>query len=69
MTKTGPTSITRRSAVAGLALAAAPIMGLAAADKAVAQAGQTTPEKSLYSNGSAAPSPSRQWWITSATPS
>src|SRR6478672_4863892 len=41
------TSITRRSMVAGLALSASPI-ALAAADKAYAQAKQTTPEKSLY---------------------
>ena len=42
------TSITRRSAVAGLALAAAPVAALAAANNAYAQATQTTPEKSLY---------------------
>jgi hemoglobin len=42
------TSITRRSAVAGLALAAAPMTVLAAADNAHAQAKQTMPEKSLY---------------------
>jgi hemoglobin len=42
------TSITRRSAVAGLALAAAPMTALAAADNAHAQAKQTMPEKSLY---------------------
>ena len=41
------TSITRRSMVAGLALSASPI-ALAGADKAYAQAKQTTPEKSLY---------------------
>ena len=41
------TSITRRSMVAGLALSVSPI-ALAAADKAYAQAKQTTPEKSLY---------------------
>ena len=41
------TSITRRSMVAGLALSASPIV-LAGADKAYAQAKQTTPEKSLY---------------------
>jgi hemoglobin len=41
------TSIPRRSMVAGLALSASPI-ALAAADKAYAQAKQTTPEKSLY---------------------
>ena len=42
------TSITRRSAVAGLALAAAPMTVLATADNAHAQAKQTMPEKSLY---------------------
>ena len=42
------TSITRRSAVAGLALAVAPMTVLAAADNAHAQAKQTMPEKSLY---------------------
>jgi hemoglobin len=41
------TSITRRSAVAGLALAAAPV-ALAGAGNAYAQAQQTTPEESLY---------------------
>ena len=41
-------SITRRDLVAGLALAAAPVSVLAAADKAHAQATQTMPEKSLY---------------------
>jgi hypothetical protein len=41
------TSITRRSMVAGLALAAAPV-ALAGADSAYAQAKQTMPEKSLY---------------------
>jgi hemoglobin len=41
------TSITRRSVVAGLTLAAAP-MTLAGADNASAQAKQTEPEKSLY---------------------
>src|SRR5215218_3381525 len=41
------TSITRRSAVAGLALTAAPV-ALAGADNACAQARQTTPEKNLY---------------------
>ena len=40
--------ITRRSVVAGLALAAAPVTVLAAADNAHAQAKQTMPEKSLY---------------------
>ena len=42
------TSITRRSAVAGLALTAAPMAVLAGADTAYAQAQQTTPDKSLY---------------------
>jgi hemoglobin len=42
------TSITRRSAVAGLAVAAAPMTAIAAADNAHAQAKQTMPEKSLY---------------------
>jgi hemoglobin len=41
------TSITRRSVVAGLTLAAAP-MTLAGADNAYTQAKQTEPEKSLY---------------------
>ena len=40
--------ITRRSAVAGLALTAAPAIVLTAADKVYAPAKQTTPEKSLY---------------------
>ena len=42
------TSITRRSAVAGLALTAAPMAVLAGADTAYAQAQQATPDKSLY---------------------
>ena len=42
------TSITRRSAVVGLALAAAPVTVLAAAGNARAQATQPMPEKSLY---------------------
>ena len=41
-------SITRRSVVAGLAVATAPMTVLAAADGAHAQATQTAPEKSLY---------------------
>ena len=41
------TSITRRSAVAGLALTAAPV-ALAGTDKAYAQASKLMPEKSLY---------------------
>ena len=48
MAKAGSTSITRRSMVAGLTLAAAPVAALAGAEKAYAQAKQTTPEKSLY---------------------
>jgi hemoglobin len=48
MAKAVSTSITRRSAVAGLALAAAPVAVLAAANTAYAQAKQTMPEKSLY---------------------
>jgi len=47
MAKTVST-ITRRSAVAGLALTAAPMAVLAQTDKAHAQAQQTTAEKSLY---------------------
>jgi len=43
-----PTFVTRRSAVAVLALTAAPLSVLAAADNAHAQASQTMPEKSLY---------------------
>ena len=42
------TFVTRRVAVAGLALTATPMTVLAAAEKAQAQAKQTTPEKSLY---------------------
>src|SRR5450755_2331311 len=48
MTKTISTSITRRSAVVGLALTAAPVTVLAAADNVYAQTKQTVPEKSLY---------------------
>src|ERR1700737_3666458 len=48
MAQAGPTSITRRSAVGGLALTATPAAVLAAADNAYAQAKQTMPEKSLY---------------------
>jgi len=43
-----PTFVTRRSAVAVLALTAAPLSVLAAADNAHAQVSQTMPEKSLY---------------------
>ena len=42
------TSVTRRSAVAVLALTAAPLSVLAAANNAHAQASQAMPEKSLY---------------------
>jgi hemoglobin len=48
MSQTVSTSITRRSVVAGLALAAAPVTVLAAADNAHAQDKQPVPEKSLY---------------------
>jgi hemoglobin len=48
MSQTVSTSITRRSVVAGLALAAAPVTVLVAADNARAQDKQTVPEKSLY---------------------
>src|SRR5215216_1555288 len=47
MARARSTSITRRSMVAGLALAAAP-MALPGADNAYAQTTQTMPEKSLY---------------------
>ena len=47
MAQPSSTSITRRSAVAGLALTAAPV-ALAGADNAYAQARQPMPEKSLY---------------------
>jgi hemoglobin len=44
-----PTSVTRRSMVAGLALSAAPVgIELVGTDKVYGQAKQTTPEKSLY---------------------
>jgi hemoglobin len=46
--RTGSTSITRRSIMAGLALTAAPVTVLAGANTAIAQAKQTGPEKSLY---------------------
>jgi hemoglobin len=48
MARAVSTFITRRSAVAGLALAAAPMAIVAVADNAHAQEKQTTPEKSLY---------------------
>jgi hemoglobin len=48
MSQTVSTSVTRRSVVAGLALAAAPVTVLAAADNAHAQDKQTVPETSLY---------------------
>jgi hypothetical protein len=47
MARSHSTSITRRSAVAGLALTAAPV-ALARVDRAHAQAKQTMPDKSLY---------------------
>ena len=67
MEKAVSTSITRRTAVAGLALTAAPL-ALAGADHAYAQDKQANPDKSLTSAW-AVSSPSRRWWITSATPS
>jgi hemoglobin len=48
MSQTVSTSITRRTVVAGLALAAVPVTVLAAADNAHAQDKQSVPEKSLY---------------------
>lgn len=48
MAKAGSGSITRRGAVAGLALGAAPAALFARADNAYAQAKQPTSEKSLY---------------------
>jgi hemoglobin len=48
MSQANSTSVTRRSVVAGLTLAAAPAGVLAGADKAYAQAKETTAEKSLY---------------------
>ena len=48
MARSVSTSVTRRSVVAGLALAAAPVTVLARADNAHAQDKQTVPEKSLY---------------------
>jgi hemoglobin len=47
MARRASTAITRRSALAGLALTAAPLT-VAGADNAYAQAQQPTPEKSLY---------------------
>jgi hemoglobin len=47
MSQSNSISVTRRVAIAGLALAAAPASGLAGADRAHAQAKQTT-AKSLY---------------------
>ena len=68
MSQTVSTSITRRSVVAGLALTAAPITVLMAANNARAQDKQTVPEKSLYERlGGVLPSPRSS--ITSATPS
>jgi hypothetical protein len=48
MAQTVSLSITRRSAVAGLALTASPVAVLAGAGNAYAQAQQAMPEKSLY---------------------
>jgi len=48
MTRTVPTSLTRRNVVAGLALTAVPAAMLVGADKAAAQARQTASDKSLY---------------------
>jgi hypothetical protein len=65
-----PTSVTRRSMVAGLALSAAPVgIELVGTDKAYGHAKQTTPEKSLYERHWAASLPSRRSWITSVMPS
>ncbi len=68
MSQTVSTSITRRSVVAGLALAAAPVTALAAADSAHAQDKQTGLRR-VCTNGWVASSPSRRWWTTLATPS
>ena len=54
--------ITRRELVAGLALTAAATAVLAEADKAYAQ-----DLTKVYTSGWGASSPSRRWWITSAT--
>jgi len=48
MTQPISSSITRRTVVAGLTLAAGPVAVGAGADNAYAQAKQTTPEKGLY---------------------
>ena len=48
MAQAVPTSITRRSVLAGLALTAAQVAVLAAADNAYAEAKKTMAEKSLY---------------------
>jgi hemoglobin len=48
MSQSVSNSITRRNVVAGLALTAAPVTVLAAANNAHAQDKQTVPEKSLY---------------------
>jgi len=48
MAQSVSTSVTRRNVVAGLAVTAAPIGVLTAADDANAQSAQTMPEKSLY---------------------
>ena len=48
MSQTVSTSLTRRSVVAGLGLAAAPVTAMVAADNAHTQGTKTVPEKSLY---------------------
>jgi hypothetical protein len=59
------TSVTRRSVVAGLALDAA-LVALAGADNAYAQAKHKLHLRKVCPSGSAASSPSRRLWITSA---
>ena len=63
-------SMTRRNAVAALT---ATSLALWAADNAYAQTKPATPEKTekarkACTTGSAVPSPSLRWWITSAMP-
>jgi len=53
-------TITRRGAVAGLALAAAPVGLLAGTDRADAQAKQVSPKK-VCTSGWAVSSPSQLW--------
>src|SRR5690242_13592973 len=60
-----PTSIARRSLVAGLTLIAASVAALAGTDNAYAQATQSMPRRAC-TRGWAVSSPSRRWWITSA---